>query len=379
MSPHPLRRVMSGQGVFACMLLLGMPFMTQAAQTAPDSSASTLSMDMSAMPGMDMSHGHMSMPASPASTSASPQAAPVTPASTPSSTTGSTPPAQHSSSMDMHAMPGMDMSHDHSSVHTPASSAQHDMDHSAMGGMSMGPMQGGKPPADARSPDYSDGIAMTPMTDMDMHDHEAQSMLLIDQLEGFHGRDANGQTWEAEGWYGTDTNKAWFRTEGDRSAGRVEDADLEAFWAHAVATYWDTQLGVRQDLGSGPHRTWAAFGIQGLAPYWFELEATGYISNAGRTAARLRAEYELLFTQRLILQPEFEANLYGKSDPQGRIGDGLSDMQLGLRLRYEFTRQFAPYIGVVWVRRFGTTADYLRHDREPVFDQQIVAGVRFWF
>lgn len=315
MSPHDLSRMV------VCMAFISVPI-TAAAQTAPTSSSSPSSMDMSSMPEMDMSHDPMS---------------------------------------------------------TPASSTHHDMDHGAVSDISMGPMQGGKPPADARSPDYSDGVAMTPMPEMDMHDHEAQSMVLIDQWEGFHGRDANGLTWEAEGWYGTDMNKAWFRTEGERSAGRLEDAGVEALWAHTVATYWNTQLGVRHDFGSGPLRTWAAFGIQGLAPYWFELEATGYVSNAGRVAARLRAEYEIRFTQRLILQPEFETNLYSKNDPRRHIGDGVSDMQLGLRLRYEFTRQFAPYVGLVWVRRFGTTADYARQDREPVFDQQIVAGVRFWF
>ncbi|WP_423373236.1 copper resistance protein B [Dyella nitratireducens] len=124
----------------------------------------------------------------------------------------------------------------------------------------------------------------------------------------------------------------------------------------------------------GPRSAW-----EGLAPYWLELEATGYLSNEGRVAARMRAEYTLRFTQRLMLQPEFEINLYSKSDPAQRIGSVVSDTQLGLRLRYEITRQFAPYVGVVWSRRFGTTAAFARMDREPVFDRQFVAGIRFWF
>ena len=249
----------------------------------------------------------------------------------------------------------------------------------AMPGMTMGPMQGGRAPPDARSPDYSDGIGYGDMAGMERHDARPLGMLLIDQLEVFHGRDANGQAWEAQGWYGSDTHKLWVRTEGERSGGRLEDGDVEAFWSHAVATYWNSQLGVRQDFGAGPERTWAAFGVQGLAPYWFELEATGYIGANDRTAARLRADYELLFTQRLILQPEAEVNLYGKDDPQRRIGSGVSDVQFGLRLRYEFHRQFAPYIGVNWIRRIGTTADYARQDHQPVLDRQIVAGVRIWF
>ncbi|MBN8893392.1 MAG: copper resistance protein B [Rhodanobacter sp.] len=249
----------------------------------------------------------------------------------------------------------------------------------AMPGMTMGPMQGGSAPADARSDDYSDGVAGSPVQGLHMHGSAPFGMLLIDQLEAFHGRDANGQSWEAQGWYGNDEDKLWIRTEGERSRGKLDDGDLEAFWNHNIATFWSTQLGGRQDLGVGPKRTWAAFGVQGLAPYWFELEATGYVGASGRTAARLRAEYELLFTQRLILQPEAEINLYGRNDPQRRIGSGVSDVQFGLRLRYEIRRQFAPYIGVNWVRRLGTSADYARQDHQPVLDRQIVAGVRIWF
>jgi copper resistance protein B len=290
------------------------------------------------------------------------------------------------SGMDHASMPGMSpeamKGMDHASMNHGAMPKKDQGGMAGMGampGMTIGPMQGGNPPPDARSPDYSDGVGYGSMQGMDMADNTPLGMLLIDQLEAFHGRDANGQNWEAEGWYGNDANKLWVRTEGERSRGELDDGDLEAFWNHSIATYWGTQLGVRQDLGEGPKRTWAAFGVQGLAPYWFELEATGYAGANGRTAARLRADYELLFTQRLILQPEAEVNLYGKDDPQRRIGSGVSDVQFGLRLRYEFHRQFAPYIGVNWVRRVGTTADYARQDHQPVLDRQIVAGVRIWF
>jgi copper resistance protein B len=249
----------------------------------------------------------------------------------------------------------------------------------SMSGMKMDSMQGGGAPPNARSPDYSDGLGYGPMKGMDMHDDVALRMLLIDQLEGFHGSSANGQNWEAEGWYGDDGNKLWLRTEGERSHNTLDAGDVEGLWNHNIATYWGSQLGVRQDFGTGAKPTWAAFGVQGLAPYWFQLEATGYVGISGRTAARVRAEYELLFTQRLILQPEVEANLYGKDDPAGRIGSGLSDVAFALRLRYEFHRQFAPYIGVNWVRRIGATAEYARQDGQPVLDRQILAGVRIWF
>ncbi len=310
-------------------------------------------MDQQTMPGMD----HSSQPATPPASSGGMQG------------------------MSHDAMPGMSPAPmkgmDHGSAQ--GSEAMSGMNMDAPSGMTMGSMQGGSPPPNARSPDYSDGVGYGSMKGMEMADSAPLGMLLIDQLEAFHGKHGNGQTWEAEGWYGNDENKLWLRTEGDRSRGKIEDGDVEAFWNHLVATYWSTQLGVRHELGEGPSRNWAAFGVNGLASYWFELEATGYVGPSGRTAARLRAEYELLFTQRLILQPEFEVNAYGKSDPVRRIGSGISDAQLGLRLRYEIRRQFAPYIGVVWTRRLGNTADFARADHQAIFDRQWVAGVRIWF
>ena len=399
-------------------LLLAWPLAT-AAQTAPAAPASSASadmggMDMGAMPGMPMPAAPASraVPAAAAPARKKPRRKPAPPPSKgmqgmdgmhhgsmalPATSPSPASPAPASGSMqDMGSMPGMNHAALPGAPQPPAAPAAHDMqdmgdmpgmDHGAakgaadagMAGMSMGPMQGGNPPANARSPDYSDGVGYGPMQGMDMADNAPLGMLLIDQLEAFHGRDGSGQRWDAEAWYGNDLDKLWLRSEGDRRRGTLEEGDVEAFWNHTVAPYWSTQLGVRQDLGVGPGRSWAAFGVQGLAPYWFELEATGYVGQAGRTAARLRVTYELLLTQRLILQPEAEVNLYGRSDPQRRIGSGVSDVQLGLRLRYEIRRQFAPYIGVNWVRRIGTTADYARQDHQPVFDPQLVAGLRLWF
>jgi copper resistance protein B len=405
--------------VFPCMA---------AAQTAPAPASSAHSkdmgamdmgsMDMSAMPGMD--HGDMSgmaMPAS-SSTTAKPVAAPVKAKgmksmpgmhhkhahgmAMPASSTSAAKPAAASSGDDMGSMPGMQhegmsgMDHDsmagmehgampamHHGTPVPAAN-----DHASMAGMpmgsamapmTMGAMQGGSAPPGARSPDYSDGIGYGSMAGMDMSDSAAQSMLLVDKLEAVHGRNAHGQSWDAEGWYGGDIDKLWLRSEGERSAGRLEDGSAEALWYHTLSTYWGSQLGVRHDLGEGPSRSWAAYGIEGLAPYWFELQATAYVGAAGRTAARLQADYDLRFTQRLVLQPELELNAYGKSDPARRIGRGISDVSFGLRLRYEITRQFAPYLGVNWIRRTGISAGYARDDHQPVLDRQIVAGLRLWF
>lgn len=256
-----------------------------------------------------------------------------------------------------------------------------EMDH-AMHGMSMGPMQGGRAPADARSDDWSDGIAPSPMHDMaamDMDDGAPVGNLLLDRLEAFAGQGGHGQSWEAEGWYGNDVDKLWFRSEGEREGGRPHDGDAELFWSHAVAPFWDAQLGVRRDIGEGPKRSWAAFGVQGLAPYWFELEATAYVGEGGRTAARVRAEYELLFTQRLILQPELEANAYGKADPRRGLGAGVSSIEAGLRLRYEVTRSFAPYVGVAWEHLTGGTAGIARDAGCRITYRRWVAGLRLWF
>lgn len=278
-------------------------------------------------------------------------------------------------SMDMHSMSGMD----HGSMSdTPPSDDLPAVGHSSKSGMTMGPMQGGNPPLNARDPDYSDGVAHGAMTGMDMADDAPLVMLMIDPLEAFNGNNASGQSWEAQGWYGNDEAKLWIRSEGERSHGELDDGDVELLWNRNVAAYWSTQLGGRQDIGAGPDRTWAALGVQGLAPYWFEVQATAYVGASGRTAARLRTEYDMRFTQRLILQPELEANLYGKNDPQQRTGSGLSDLALSLRLRYEVHRQLAPYIGIKWLRRIGTTADYARQDHQSVLDQRIVAGVRLW-
>jgi copper resistance protein B len=373
-------------------LLLALP-LAAIAQSAPASSSSTAPMDMGAMPGMDHAGMHgMAMPATADSAAKPVTKAPVEKAKRPHAPATPTP-----SSAGAHDMSGMDHGTmpqvDHGAMAEMDHGPMHGMDHQtmpgmnhgtapgmdSMPGMTMGPMQGGRAPADARSGDYSDGIAASPAHGLHMHGGAPAGMLLIDQLEAFHGRDANGQSWEIQGWYGNDSDKLWLRSEGERSRGKLEDGNVEAFWNRNVATFWSTQLGMRHDFGEGPARSWAAFGVQGLAPYWFELEATGYAGAGGRTAARLRAEYELLFTQRLILQPEAEINLYGKNDPQRRIGRGISDVQFGLRLRYEIRRQLAPYVGVNWVRRVGTSADYARQDRQPVLDRQIVAGVRIWF
>ena len=283
------------------------------------------------------------------------------------------------SGMDQGTMPGMDHTAmpamDHGTMRGHDQGEMSPVSHAAM---DMGSMQGGSAPANARDPDYSDGISFTPDNDVHMHGDAKHSMLLLDRLEYFDGRDSHGVSLDAQGWYGGDTNKLWLKVEGEHSDGRIESLRTEALWSHAAATYWDTQLGVRHDAGVGPNRDWVAFGVQGLAPYWFDVQATAYVGPNGRTAARAEVEYEVLFTQRLILTPRIEVNLYGKDDPARGVGKGLSDAGFSLRLRYEIRRRFAPYIGISWSRRFGTTADFARRDGRSASDRQIVAGIRIW-
>ena len=280
--------------------------------------------------------------------------------------------------MDHSSMPGMDHGQmpgpDHGAVPATGQGTMPGMD------MDMKSMQGGSPPSDARDPDaYADGLVHGPMRGMDMADNALYGQVLLNRFEVFHSRHGSGQALDGQAWYGGDLDKLWLKADGERVGGRLGATRTEALWNRAIATYWSVQAGVRHDFGEGPGRTWAAFGFQGLAPYWFDLQATAYAGQNGRTALRFEAEYDMRFTQRLILQPDLKVNLYGRNDPERRIGSGLSSIEGGLRLRYEFSRKFAPYIGVAWDRKFGTTAGFAREDGKAVQGTRVVAGVRIWF
>ena len=293
---------------------------------------------------------------------------------------------------EMADMPGMDhMEHSQMGQKTPAAkspnkpgNSMQGMDHSDgagmggdMGGMSM---QGGAAPADARDPHaYSGGYSMGAMVEHAMADSMYLSGLMVDRLETAQSRDDTFHAYELQGWIGKDYSRFVVKAEGEVDSGNLHEARTELLWSRAQTTYWDTQLGVRYDSGIAPDRKWLALGVQGLAPYWFEVDAAAYIGEQGRSALRLSAEYELLLTQKLILQPRLEANLYGKEDPSREQGSGLSSLAAGLRLRYEIRREFAPYIGVEWNGKFGGTADYARASGERSSETRIIGGVRFWY
>jgi len=201
----------------------------------------------------------------------------------------------------------------------------------------------------------------------------------VDQLEVRYTDDENPLVMDGQGWIGKDLQKLWFKADIERVAGETEEAELQALYSHAVAPFWDVQVGLRQDFQPSPNRSWAVIGLQGLAPYFFEIDTALFLGEHGQTALRFEIEYELLFTQRLILTPELEVNFYGKNDAALGIGSGLSDVEAGLRLRYEIRREFAPYIGVNWNKSFGRTAAFARGAGADTDDFQWVLGVRAWF
>ena len=220
---------------------------------------------------------------------------------------------------------------------------------------------------------YDEMVAM-----MGMDDRALFGKVMLDRLE-WRDADVASYEWDAAAWYGGDFNKVWLATEGEHVGGAVADARVELLWDRILTAWWSTRLGLREDTGVGPTRDWLAFGVAGLAPGFFELEAMAFVGDSGRTALRLSADYDLLLTQRLVLRPEAEVNLYGSDDPERLIGSGVSDLEIGLRLRYEFRREFAPYLGVSWSKRFGESADLSQAAGDDTDELSLVAGLRVWF
>ena len=204
--------------------------------------------------------------------------------------------------------------------------------------------------------------------------------VLIDQLEAKIRDGRDGYAWDAQGWYGGDIDKLWIKTEGEGDfGGRLEQAEVQALWSHAIDPWFDLQAGVRYDIRPNPERAHLVLGVQGLAPYWFEVDGALFLSNKGDLTARLEVEYDLRLTQRLILQPRVEFELAAQDVPELGIGSGLSTGEIGARLRYEIRPEFAPYVGVEYERAFGDTADFRRAEGEDAGGWSLLLGVRTWF
>jgi copper resistance protein B len=203
--------------------------------------------------------------------------------------------------------------------------------------------------------------------------------LLVDKAEYRQTSGHDHFAWEADLWAGHDLNKLWLKTEGESSADRTEEAELQLLYSRAIATNWDFQVGWRGDFEPQPERNWLATGFRGIAPYRFDIDMAAFFSDAGRVALRADVDYEILFTQKLILVPEIELDWFRKDDPERNIGSGLSTVELGLRLRYEIRREFAPYVGINWWGKLGDTKDIARAGGHETQDLELVLGLRAWF
>lgn len=268
--------------------------------------------------------------------------------------------------------------HEHHHEHAQETSAeeQHDhaaMDHSKMDHAAMDHAQPGEPVTTIPAPTQAERAAAFPdlgslsMRDHGMDDDALHAMAKFEEFGWRQGEDASAFAWKFDGWLGRDLHKLRLHAEGEREAGRSTDSSLELLYSHALSPWWDWVAGVRHETRPGPARSYATLGVQGLAPYWFELKATAYFGESGHALLRLSSEYELLFTDRLILTPELGFTLHGKADPERGTGSGDTVLHAGLKLRYEIRPDFAPYVGYEW-------EDGPAHD-----GGQWMAGLRFWF
>lgn len=252
---------------------------------------------------------------------------------------------------------------------------------------SQSPPKDGPPPEAFSGPSHAaDRVfgaeAMTPARDelkADQGDLRAYRVL-VDQLEYRAVDGEDGYRWDAEAWYGGDIHKLWIKTEGDSTfEERPDSAEVQALWSRAISPWFDFQAGARYDFRRGDDLSHLVLGVQGLAPYFFEIDAAAFLSHEGDATARLEAEYDQLITQKLILQPRAEVELAAQDIEEIGIGAGISSIEAGLRLRYEFVPEFAPYIGIGYERKLGNTADFARAEGEDTGGFVGIAGIRMWF
>jgi copper resistance protein B len=261
-----------------------------------------------------------------------------------------------------------DAAHDHGAAPAPALAA---------------PAAGQAPPAptDHVADRYWDPLAMHHAREMAREEMGGMrfSKVMLNLAEYRTGAKGDGYHWDGEAWYGGDYNRLVLRSEGEGAAsGGLESAEVQALYSRAVGRYTDLRAGLRQDFS--PHaRTYLAVGAETLLPYWFEVDGSAFLSTDGELLARAEGSYDLRLLQRVVLQPRAELNFAAQNRAETRTGQGLSSAELGLRLRYEIRREFAPYVGITWQRRFGRTADYARDEGEPIEATSFVVGLRAWF
>lgn len=213
------------------------------------------------------------------------------------------------------------------------------------------------------------------------NDDPLLTKVMIDQLElrDAHGDDSsNPVALEAAAWIGMDLHKLWLKTDVELLNGKTTETEVQALYSHAIAPFWDLQMGVRHD-SKPASRNWGVIGLQGTAPYFFDVDGALFMGESGAVGARFRAHRDVLITRQWILSPGLEVNAYGQNDRQTATGSGLADVEAGVRLRYEFRREFAPYMGVMWSKKFGNSATFARDAGEEVSATQWVVGLKVWF
>lgn len=259
------------------------------------------------------------------------------------------------------------------------------MDHMDHGSAMPAPPASGPPPRAMEGPRHAadriySAAAMAPARDeLGAMDDFRLATIMLERFEARIGEGQDLYLWDAQGWYGGDFDKLWLKSEGEGAfGGGVENAEIQALWSHAIGPWFDLQAGVRYDV-EPDSRGHAVLGVQGLAPYMFEVDAAAFLSETGDLTARVEAEYDQRITQRLILQPRAELSLSAQDIRERRLGNGITSAELGLRLRYEFAREFAPYIGIGYEAKLGDTADIARAAGEETDRVSLLLGLRAWF
>ena len=208
-------------------------------------------------------------------------------------------------------------------------------------------------------------------------DDDILALIKADRLE--YQSDDSTWLWDMQGWFGGDYQKFWWKTEGQVDDGSANEAELQLLYSRAISPFFDLQFGLRHDFDPEPSRSFVVVGIQGLAPQWIEIDAAAFISEDGDISARFEAEYDLLLTQHLVLQPRFEVDVAFQDVPELALGDGVTSTDLEVRLRYEIRREIAPYLGISWHKSYGGTADFLENAGQDDYSFSVLAGIRLWF
>jgi len=273
---------------------------------------------------------------------------------------------------------------DHSKMKGMDHSKMPGMDHSKMKGMDHSKMPGMDHSKMAKKIPVSDGsmdvnIPLPYPGAMHMIDDPFVTKVMIDAFEVAQNKAGdNTLTLEADAWLGYDLHKLWLKTDLEMSGGKLEEGEIQALYSRGISPYWDVQAGVRKDF-KPVGREWAVVGMKGTAPYLFDIDTSFALGKNGQTNARFNAEYELMLTQKVVLAPELDLSFYGKDDEEAGAGSGFSQASVGLRLGYEVKREFTPYVGLRWSKKFGNTADFARAEGEDVSDTQLVLGIEAWF